>query len=586
MSELHRRLLRDVPERRAPRSGDFVTDARPLRAWVAALPLANFSATARMLVDALRATNRLRMHASERLEALEILRTPVNQLAALVDKQIVGASFPLPPQRAELGTLALEFQSELALGYRMVVHDYCAPNGNVPMLKGKSVALAAMRALVHGGARLHKAYLLYRTPPRGAWQTLHDVYRFVTSLGLDDRPVEDGALGAALSSRNAYAHALMLALANPYHFTQRELIDVIALTRTLAPYCELRKVGTSAETHPIDTASDNGPGYLPEERVSQDDGVIALDLAAVFAFIEEQVASLPSGVRLATFRVRGGPPVQVDIDLTRRLIDGWTSDGLRGHSRLAGGHVLQSVIGLHDLHFVLAGNEDFDSFLRRVRGTTISLSDRDSAASWATSSGEQMRTQRMPARIVDQGLGGYRLSWERGGPGESVRAKVGELVGLSLPDGSNAAPDWMVGTIRWMRIDEDGRVDAGVELLSRRALAVGACAVDAEGQALSDMRGVLLTPMRAESSSIYGSLLVPGLFERDPAVIELTVPQDPHRWPSSACMLKVRGAGIMDTAGAYLQFALPQLDLPDDGIDDALTVRGDSRPVLAANLSA
>ena len=144
--------------------------------------------------------------------------------------------------------------------------------------------------------------------------------------------------------------------------------------------------------------------------------------------------------------------MQVDIDLTRRLVDGWTSDGLRGHSRLPGGHVLQSVIGLHDLHFVLAGNEDFDSFLRRVRGTTISLSDRDSAASWATSSGEQMRTQRMPARIVDQGLGGYRLSWERGGPGESVRAKVGELVGLSLPDGSNAAPDWMVGTIRSIRV--------------------------------------------------------------------------------------------------------------------------------------
>ena len=32
------------------------------------------------------------------------------QLAGLVDKQILGASFPLPPQRAELGKLAQELR--------------------------------------------------------------------------------------------------------------------------------------------------------------------------------------------------------------------------------------------------------------------------------------------------------------------------------------------------------------------------------------------------------------------------------------------------------------------------------------------
>lgn len=584
MSELHRRLLRGVPERRAPRSGDFVTETRALRAWVAALPLANFAATARMLVEGLRASNRLRIAAGERLEALEILRGPVNQLAVLVDKQIVGASFPLPPQRAELGALAQEFQAELALGYRMVLHDFCAPNGTIPLLKGKHVALAAVRALTHAGARLHKAYLLYRTPPEGVWQGLHDVYRFAVSLGIDEKLVED-AHGAAASVRNVYAHAVLLALANPYRFSQRELLEIIALTRAFAPFCELRKVDGAAATHPIDVDSDTGPGYLPEERTSVGDGVLALDLAGVLRFIEEQVALLPSGARVATFRVRGGSPVQVDIDQARRLVEGWTSDGHRTHSRLSAGHVLQSVIGLHDLHFVLAGNEDFDSFLRRVRGTTISLSERDGGgAAWAVSSGEQMRTQRLPARIIDQGLGGYRLSWDRGGPGETVRAKVGELVGLSMPDDGGLAPDWMVGSIRWMRIDDEGRVDAGIELLARRSLAVGACAVDAAGNARVDMRGVLLGPLREDDTAIYAGLLTPGLFEREPAAIELTLPSDPHRWPSSPCVLRVTGAGLLDTPGAYLMFTLPPLDLPDDDVGDA--IGGAGAPVLAAQRSA
>ncbi|MBN8480089.1 MAG: hypothetical protein J0L88_00690 [Xanthomonadales bacterium] len=567
MSELHRRLLRGVPERRAPRSGDFVTETRALRTWVAALPLANFAATARMLVEGLRASNRLRIAPGERFEALEILRVPVNQLAVLIDKQIVGASFPLPPQRAELGALAQEFQAELALGYRMVLHDFCAPNGTIPLLKGKHVTLAAVRALTHAGARLHKAYLLYRTPPAGVWQGLHDVYRFAVSLGIDDRMVED-AQGATASARSVYAHALLLALANPYRFTQRELLEIIALTRAFAPFCELRKMDGTATTHPIDVDSDTGPGYLPEERTSARDGILALDLSGVLGFIEGQVAMLPSGARVATFRVRGGSPVQVDIDQTRRLVEGWTSDGQRSHSRLPAGHVLQSVIGLHDLHFVLAGNEDFDSFLRRVRGTSISLSERDGGAAWAVSSGEQMRTQRMSARILDQGLGGYRLSWDRGGPGETVRAKVGELVGLAVPDDGGLAPDWMVGSIRWMRIDDEGRVDAGIELLARRSLAVGACAVDAAGNARVDMRGVLLAPLRTEDSAIYASLLTPGLFEREPAAIELTVPADPHRWPSSPCVLRVVGAGMMDTPGAYLMFTLPPLDLPEEEVGD------------------
>ncbi|MEZ5462302.1 hypothetical protein [Dokdonella sp.] len=570
MSEYHRRLLRDLPERRAPKAGDFNTEARAVRHWVAALPLANFSATARMLVDGLQAMNRLRTAPAERLEALEILRVPVTQLAGLVDKQIVGASFPLPPQRAELGILAQEFQSELALGYRIALYDFCAPNGSLPLLRRKLVTLSAARALVHGGARLHKAYLLYRTPPHGAWQALHDTFRFIASVGQDSRDVDDSVIGAPISSRTAYCHALLLALANPYRYTQRELLEVIALTCALAPYCELGKATEASDAmHPIDVDSDRGPGYLPEERTSANDGVLALKLGRLLAHVEEQAGNLPPGIRLATFRMRGGPAVQVDIDLTQRLVDGWTSDGSRGHVRLTGGHTLDSVIGLHDLHFVLAGNEDFDGFLRRLRGTSIQMSEQDAAASWATGSSEHMRAQPLPVRVLDQSFGGYRVLWERGSHGEAVRTKVGELVGLSQPGSAAQHPDWMVGVVRWMRIDDEGRIDAGIGLLARRSLPIGVNALDETGNLLNDRRGILLSPLRSEESAIYSSLLTPGMFEREPESIQLTLPVDPHRWPSSACTLTVTGAGLMESAGAYLRFALPPLDLPDEGLEQA-----------------
>lgn len=553
MSELHRRLLRDLPERRAPEIVRFATEPRALRSWVATLPLANFSASARMLVDGLRALNGTRLGAPERLEALEILRGPVVELATLVDKQIVGSSFPLPPQRVELGVLALAFQHELALGYQATLHDFCAPSGRVPMLKSKPVALAAVRALVHAGARLHKSYLLYRTPPTGSWRMLHDVYRFTVALGLQERTSDDRVMGAPINPRSAYAHAILLALANPYRYTQRELLSVIPLTGTLAAFCGVsNRAGTSPIA--IDVDEDQSPGYLPEERTHADDATLWLDLAPALAYVDVQVSMLPPGSRLATFRQRGGPAVQVDIDLVQRLVEGWGASGARSGNRLPAGYTLQTVIGLNDTHFVLAGNTSFEAFSRVRGGHTISLSEADTRAAW-TMTGESASVPRLQARIADQSSGGYRLHWQRH-VGENVRAKIGEVVGLSLLNDDDALPDWMVGVIRWMRVDDEGSIDAGIGLLARRGMAVSVASRDGQGELHSDVRGILL-PADVSDSKV-SSVLTPGLFDQNAAELVIQQPRDPHRWDAPVRTEHVRDADLVESTGSYLRFALPE----------------------------
>ncbi len=205
-----------------------------LRSWVAALPLANFNATAKLLIDGLRQINRMRVDPVQRLEALEVLRHPVAQLVGLTDKQIVGASFPLPPQKVELGAIALEFRASSRSAIASHSPSFAHRAGSVPFMRSKQVAQAGVRALQHGGEHLAKAYLLYRTPPAGVWQALHDVYRFMTMVRFDDRAVDDPLLGSPVNARLAYGPAFLLALANPYKYTQRELLEVIAFTRTVA----------------------------------------------------------------------------------------------------------------------------------------------------------------------------------------------------------------------------------------------------------------------------------------------------------------------------------------------------------------
>ena len=80
-------------------------------------------------------------------------------------------------------------------------------------------------------------------------------------------------------------------------------------------------------------------------------------------------------------------------------------------------------------------------------------------------------------------------SWEHI---DGVRVRVGELVGLAPPADDDEPQDWMVGCIRWLRIDPGGSMDAGIELLARRSLPVAVRPIDKHGVPRTVMRGVSL----------------------------------------------------------------------------------------------
>ncbi len=546
MSEAYRRLTSHLPDRHVASENAFAAEPRAVKAWIDALPMANFAVASRRVLDALRDLNRQRVDGVQRLDALELLRRPLAELAAYTDRQILGASFPLPAAKAELGELALAFQGELATGYRIALAELCAPAGGVPFLRGRHVALAALRALQHGGAHLAKAYLLYRTPAAGAWRALHDVHRFAAELRLDDRAAEPGA-----TPRAAYLEALLVALANPYRFTQREQGEVAAFARALVPYAELRDRNGGERDLAVPYDADRGPGYLADERGDARRGAPALHLDGVHARVDAQLAAA-AGAATATLRLSDGA-AEIDAALARRVAAGWRARAERGHPRLGGGYVLDSVLGLHELHSALAGGEEFASFLRRVRGEAISLGGGEHAAAWRGAA-EVGRAPRRPVRVLDQSLGGYRVLWERAPSGDGLRVRVADLVGLALPARSELGDaDWMSGAVRWLRIDEQGGIDAGIELLARRALAAAA---RRSGDARTPVRALLLASTAADPGFDYSELLVPAELERGADEVELVAPVDLHGVPAPARAERVQGLRHLETIGLYERFAL------------------------------
>jgi hypothetical protein len=548
MNQAYQRLREDLPARRAPDGTSFPTDPRRIKSWVDALPRANQQATLRQLADALESLAGLRLEGAQRLQALETLRPSVLDGVALLDKLLQGSTFPLPPGKAQVAEQIQAFQRALGLGYRLAVVELCSPSGSVPFLKGTQVQLALERALYHGGRDLAASYFLYRKPAPGTWAALNGLFRFAQQLKLEDKPVEEPAERMPLSARQVYGQTLLLALSNPYRFTQREQAELWPVTRDFASHLELSPNRPRNDAFAVAPWEDRGPGYLPEEREAEHGAVLWMGLQPLRDALESPLASDSGGP--AHIRFRHGHTVIAAVELLRRLRGGWGSATARRTQRLEAGHALDTVIGLSALHYYLAGHRDFDSFMRHVRGSSGSGESGGERAAWAQH-GDAVRVPVSRARVLDQSLGGYHLAWARE---ESLRARVGELVGVAL-SGDDDERAWMVGVIRWLRYDPSGEVDAGIELLARRAHAVGLRCLDPLGVPRPALRAIQIDCLRANANGAL-HFLAPSVLDAHATRLEVAREVDEDDFESVEVPLATcSDILVLENAGDYLLLA-------------------------------
>ena len=551
MNQAYLSLREHLPERGPPGVHAFPTDARRIKAWIDALPRANQQATLQMLSGALQSLGSTRLEGLTRLATLEALRPLLLDAVTHLGKQLQGSSFPLPPAKEKVAEQILSFQRDLAVGYRLAVVEACAPSGGVPFMRGGQVTLALARAISHASRHLAESYFLYRTPEAGAWVALHALFRFADGAGLADKPVEEPAERIVLTPRRLYAHALLLALSNPYRFTQREQSELWPVTRDLAGLLALDSQRRVEGALAVPVSEDRGPGYLPGERVSDGQALLWIDLSVLRNLLDDALSGSADG--MLHVRLDRGHTLVANGELLRRLRQSWGQASDRGHQRLGAGHTLDTVIGLSGLHYHLAGSLDFDSFMREVRGVGIVNDDR---AAWAHSGVDPSRMPTAQARVLDQSLGGYHLAWDRA---EAVRARVGELVGLTSTLGGDdldrEARSWMVGVIRWLRYDPQGGVDAGVELIARRAHAVGLRSLDASGVPRPPLRGIQIDHLRPNGAGTV-HFLTPSVLDLQIDRLEVARAPDPEGFEEpEAQVSECASLHILENAGDYFVLA-------------------------------
>ncbi|HPF73878.1 MAG: hypothetical protein R3F12_05860 [Lysobacteraceae bacterium] len=549
MNAAYRQLRELLPTNVEAPDTRFPLDAKRIKVWVDSLPRANQQAVLRDVEEAISSVNAQRCDAGQRLAAMEALRPVVLESANLLQHSLSGATYPLTEQQAAAARQAHRLHARFAQGYLRVVVDHCAPAGSVPFMRGGQVAMALERSMFHASRRLLLGYGLYMSPSEGVWRDLHALYGFADSVKLTGKSVDDAGMPGATSPGHAYAHAVLLAVSNPYRFSQREQEQLWELCADLAHACT---IDATEKEHrfPVAQRGDHIPNH-PMDADDEEAGLRWFDLSSVASSIESALGDTRDGDVM--LRPAQGKSLVAPADLLRRLRGGWVAAAARGHQRLQAGHKLDTVLGLSGLHYQLSEGQSFDGFMQRLGGAR--LGGGSERAAWAHGGTDSGNTQVAEATVLDQSLGGYRLRWTAE---KRVRAKVGELIGLSLTGGGDAN-DWMVGVVRWLRYDPDGGMYAGVGLLARRAQPVGVRVLGGDGVSRPAQRGIRLQPIRGEEEGDW-TLLVPAVIDaRSPLEIAHNGVMDAFDEPEPA-VLRLRPREVLETAGDYVLLAAERAD--------------------------
>ena len=535
MTDAYRRLREGMPEPGMNTTGRFHAEPKKVKAWVAALPRANALATQQELDTALASLSSQRLEGGQRLSVMDELRGVVVESIALLEQQFAGSSLPLPPAKAQQAQHAEMFHLWLAHGYRKAAVEICSPHGNIPMLRGNAVLQALQRSAWHYSRCLALSWRIYRAPSPGTWQGLHRVHRFASELKLEAKVVEDKTAKVSIDIQTLYIQTLLMAVSNPLAFSQAEQDSLWPIARTFAPLSPLLNEPPEVNAPVVPEDADRWPG----PGASGESHALWLD---VRAFIRETEQALSRQREGFSDLVPGrGIGFRLSVDMLMRLKRAFGLSAARTFKRLQASHTIDTVIGLSGLHYYLAGQRDFDTFMRQASQQTVHVVER---ASWANTNTDANRLPRIPARVLDQSLGGYWMAWDNA---NQIRAKVGEIVGMTLAD-ENDEPDWMVGVVRWLRYEMNGGLSAGVELLARRSSALGVHIQSQDTIQRAPLRGIEL----CTSDSSERSFLTQGTVDANAASIEIVHGHEPYALNARAMSeTLVAGVDVLVNAGDY-----------------------------------
>ncbi len=514
---MHHPVL-SVPAKRA--SGWVAeTDPKYARPWLESLPLASSAEAAREIYQALYTVNRLELAGPRRRELMALYEAPIAVVCNGLHAHLAHAAQPLTPKKRQLAEFIRRLQTEMAFGYKWCLRDLAT--ARFLWSKDDLLLHAAERALYYLREVLARSYQVYMPHPAGVWKEIHEIYRFMESRGLSERPIEVRTESGvhAMTVKDRYLQALLLGVSQPYQLPQGACQQLCRFLEGWSGRAELvpaAHVANPVGHFLVDLTADAPPIPYPRDSLPTDAAhVRVLNAMNLVRAVQALGARLKKGERVAALKLGFDCLEDAGSDLLQRMLSAWGLTPRRRYQRLRRNSHLSVCVGLPALHF-FAGDqtplsvpddepaEPLPAFLlvesaqaqadqEQLDRTALSTIARKAAVDVIVPPAPSFRLDRWHVRDASpQGM----LLARYGDMSGSVR--VGDLLGLHQAGNTR----WTAAVVRWLKSPEGQSLELGVE-----TLAVGVTPVAVRGDGTTYQHALLVpatsTPPRP------ATLLVP-----------------------------------------------------------------------------
>lgn len=469
-----------------------------LAAWLAELPLGNPDYCADAIRTALETFNgRKDIPPATKSELAELMRPVVLGLVQRAAPYFTDARLPYAPEVLPYASRGLELHGALVRAYipaalrpRPLESAGAAIDPRFPDL---------FRGLQHHGLVLLSISQLYRSPPPEYWSILYRLYRIAENQGLLSLRFEDGGEPEACQTPlGLFKRILLFYLADTTHLRQKEmglvyeLLGNVADSALFSAQAEMDERSAEyclcldGDGPPEPLRSPAGPtDHHHDERYLYARQLAKSVLGTVFGSTagKEATVSRTSATRIAktlrgamkrrwnrapetgTCRLIIGlsslvralapaepEPAEVAPETPEETIDALLTSDLELENLERGWEP-----GLESGRSEMRNEADLkELMLGRYRDIPIDIWGKKSTVPPTGGAPSEIEIS-----ILNSGPQGYCLSHSTD---LKSWAKVGEVVGVSVPHAAINA-----GVVRWMQVEEDQRLELGVELLAPNA---------------------------------------------------------------------------------------------------------------------
>ena len=496
-----------IPEQSPAPEDDFLTDPKRTEAWFEALPMADISASAREVFNALVDCNRMEIPDLARARVIEKFREPVDYLCRNLEKQYLGLGFPLSAKSRKIASLTRELYAELAIGYKIVIERMLRSDAR--RFDEKLMVVALHRATSHLSEVLYRSAMVYEPWPNGVWRELHSIFAYASQNRIHRVLVKD-AFGASPSRgttiENTYKRVLLFATANPAQLKQSEMCGVYRECLDWANSAAIASQDETTETlgrFHLDIWGDAPPVHNALSKPAINRRTKILDLRTLIHELKEQFDDATDDQPTGQETGKG-----LSCTLQRQLIGAWSQPSKRRFVRTHLNFELHLSAGLKAVHSALLGASEprpepaqskpmttysapasasprVPSWAATAQ-TSLSLApqdgnltdaltfdvpgrgqdpagvDRDGQVPWAEHDKTPSQLQLQVARTTNESAGGYCVRWSADHP---TKVNIGEIVGIGDGDGKEVA----VSVIRWLKQDPSRDLEMGLEVVSQRS---------------------------------------------------------------------------------------------------------------------